>query len=304
MLCLLVWTWAIPVFAAEPPITALTFSPDGQDVVIGSQAGITVCEWPSLRKVKQLPSDQAGIHAVAFAPGGKRLAVAGGVPSEQGTVEIYSWPELDLEMTLRGHDDTIQTIEWRDDEVFVTGSLDHEIAIWSLLESKPLRRLAGHSKGVTTVEFLADGKQLLSGSIDQNVRLWDVESGQLLRTLNNHTRPIHASRRRPQREGLPMVATASDDRTVRFWQPTIGRMVRFCRLDQIPLALTWLGDGTLLLVACSDGAVRCIDPETAEVKRVIPVLKDWAYVIEVDPSGSGVVVGGREGQLQQLSLDE
>ena len=38
-----------------------------------------------------------------------------------------------------------------------------------------------------------------------------------------------------------MVASASADRTIRIWQPTIGRLVRYVRLEAEPLSIAWLG---------------------------------------------------------------
>ncbi len=38
--------------AAEPPITALRFSPEGDAVVIGSQAGVYVRSWPDLKQTR------------------------------------------------------------------------------------------------------------------------------------------------------------------------------------------------------------------------------------------------------------
>ena len=84
-----------------------------------------------------------------------------------------------------------------------------------------------------------DGKTLVSAGVDQSVRVWDLESAKLIRSLNQHTKPVHALALRPTEVGLPMVASAAGDRTIRLWQPTIGRMVRYVRLDAEPLNIAW-----------------------------------------------------------------
>jgi len=37
--------------------------------------------------------------------------------------------------------------------------------------------LTGHSGGVTSVSFSADGKRIVSGSSDSLIKIWDVKTG-------------------------------------------------------------------------------------------------------------------------------
>jgi outer membrane protein assembly factor BamB len=78
-------------------------------------------------------------------------------------------------------------------------------------------------------------------------------------------------------------------------------MVRFARLPSEPRAVTWSTDGTSILVACKDGALRAIDPETVEVRQTIPAIDGVAYALAVAPDGS-ILVGGRNGQLKRIVI--
>ena len=100
-----------------------------------------------------------------------------------------------------------------------------------------------------------------------------------------------------------MIASVSDDRTVRLWQPTIGRMVRFAQLDSTPLVVDWLTDGTYAVVASADGHVRLIDPDTVEVIQDLPAVTGWAYSLGVHPTDGSLLIGGREGQLSRVVPD-
>ena len=97
-----------------------------------------------------------------------------------------------------------------------------------------------------------------------------------------------------------MIASAAADRSIRLWQPTIGRMVRYARLDAEPLKMVWLPDGVRIAAACDDGHLRIIDAEEVEVLRDIPALEGWAYSIAVHPTAAFVVVGGSGGQLRSI----
>lgn len=291
---------AVRLSAAEPPVTSIAFAPDGESVIAGSQAGLSVYGWPSLVESRKIECSLAGIHDLAFSRDGKILAVAGGVPAEEGRVELRNWPAGDLQNELGGHEDTVTSVEWVDDRRLATASLDHTVAVWDLGSGERLHHLRGHSKGVATLGVLHDQVTLLSGGLDNSLRVWDIRSEAVTRSLDNHTRRIHQLAVRPFSSALPMVATVSADRTVRFWQPTIGRMVRFRRLDSAPLSLAWSSDGRKLAVSCGDGSVRLLDPETAEMVADYSAVNGWAYALAVHPTDGSLVVGGQNGQLQRV----
>ena len=286
--------------AAEPPVAAIAFAPDGQSVVVGSQAGLAVHGWPKLELRKILATVVVNVHDLAFSPNGESLAVAGGIPSEEGLVEIFAWTKGESLYVCKGHEDSVLAVAWKSDSSFATASLDHEVVLWDAQTRKPVQRLEGHSRGVSALCFLSKGQLLISGSIDQNLRVWNTESAEMVRTLNNHTREVHQLALRPHVSGLPMIASVSDDRTFRLWQPSIGRMVRFAQLKSTPLAVAWLPDGSQAAVACTDGRVRLIDPDTAEVVEDLPAVDGWAYSLGVHPTDGSLLVGGRKGQLKRI----
>jgi WD40 repeat protein len=289
--------------AAEPPVTAIAFAPDGRFVVVGSQAGLTVHRWPDLKQHKKLDTKIVNVHDLAFSPNGRSLAVAGGTPSEAGFVEVFAWPNGNSSSLFKGHEDSVLAVAWKNNSTFATVSLDHEVAVWDVKTQKRVQRLKGHSRGVSDVCFLRTGNLLVSGSLDQNLRVWNTKSEEMIRTLNNHTKEIHQLALRPVATGLPMIASVSGDRTVRFWQPTIGRMVRFAQLNSIPLAVVWLRDGSHVAVAATDGHVRLIDPDTVEILQDIPAVDGWAYSLGVHPTDGSLLVGGRNGQLKRIVLE-
>jgi WD40 repeat protein len=288
--------------AAEPPITALTFSPDGDSVIAVSQRGIGIHQWPSLRRLEQRDPTMGNLHDLSLAADGGRLAIAGGSPTESGVVEIRPWPLADSIKTLVGHTDSVMAIEWVGPTSLASASLDHQVMIWNTGSGEVLRILSGHSKGVTSLCWLAKEKLLVSAGIDQNLRVWDVQSGELLRSLHNHTSAVHDLATRPGDQAVSMVASVSADKTIRLWQPSIGRMVRFIRLNSEPLAVAWLTDGSAIVVACDDGHVRLIDPDTVEILEQLPGIDGWAYSIAVHPRDGSIVVGGTHGQLQRLTF--
>jgi WD40 repeat protein len=285
------------------PITALAFAPDGKSVLVGSQAGLEVRSWPGLEKVRAVPTTLPHVHDLAFSPDGKTLLAVGGAPAKRGTAELYSWPEAKLLGRVSPSKDLLLTAHWRHDSAaFVTAGADSSVRTFEARSLKELKLFEGHSRGVLAAVYLPGGSELVTAGLDESLRVWDANNGTLSRTLPNHTRPVLGLVVRPGAGKPPLVASIGEDRTVRLWQPTIGRLVRFARLKSVPLAVAWSRDGRTLLVACKDGMVRMIDPDTVEVRREVRAIDGLAYSLAVGRAGD-VLAGGQDGQLRKVTLN-
>ena len=292
---------SLSVVASEPPITALAFTPVAKQVVAVSQSGIHVYSWPELDHKRAIRTSALNLHCLAFSPNEKYLAVGGGAPSEEGVVEVFSWPEGEPVTRFDGHKDSVRSVVWQDDVKLLSGSIDRDIKLWHLKkEAIAVSTLKGHSRSVDSICLIGNGRTLVSSGADQSLRVWDVKAGSLIRSMNQHTKPVNALRLRPIRDGLPMVASAARDKTIRFWQPTIGRMVRYIRLDSEPLNIAWTNDGDRILATCVDGRLRVIDPIEVTVTQDLPATDGWAYAIALHPYDHSTAIGGINGQIRRI----
>ena len=147
------------------------------------------------------------------------------------------------------------------------------------------------------------GETAVSASRDQTLRVWNTNTGENLRTLHNHSRDVNGLALQPAASGLPVVASASADATVRFWQPTIGRMVRFARLPSEPLSIAWVAGAAKLIAGCRDGKARLIDPVSVNTTETLDVSDGWLYAISVDPlDDHRVVIGSTRGLIKILRI--
>jgi len=284
---------------ALPPITALAFTPDGKSVVAASQRGLQVLSWPALTAAKTIEIQTPNLHDLTFSRSGDRIAIGGGDPSETGLVEVLSWPTGEAVRQVGDHDDSVFASAYRSATELLSASLDKRIVLWDLQTGSAIRDFKGHSRGVTALCCLPDSKTFVSGSLDHSLRVWDTDTGALIRSLSQHTGAIHDLALHPGTDGLPMVASSATDRTIRFWQPTIGRMVRYMRLPSAALAIAWIGDETMV-ASCRDGKLRVVNTFDLSIEHELPAVTRLGYALALHPTDGSVAVGGVNGEIRRV----
>ncbi len=295
---------------AAPPITALAFAPDGHTLVVGSQAGLRLLALSDLQTPtaswEGLPP---AIHDVQFSASGDRLSVAGGIPGETGRVILFDWPARGRLWDREDAADVVYAVDWSGDgRQLATASHDGLGRVLSADDGGVAQRLRGHSAGLVDVTWV-DDQQVLTASRDATLRLWEAATGTLVRTFNNHVGSLTGVVRRPAEVGqrLPLVSSIGVDRTVRFWQPSIGRLVRFLRLETArPVTAVWLPGGDRLLVGTTAGEVLLIDPvatTSEQTWELAPPGEDmWITALAVDSDGRRMVAGDSRGRLHSVML--
>jgi WD40 repeat protein len=297
------------ILAAEPapPIVALAVTPDGSQVLAGSQSGVQIISLPELKATGAIATKLEQVHELVFGPRGEALAIAGGSPGERGAVEIWHWPAATLYLSHPAGNDVAYDVAWRPGglQLAIAGA-DKSVTLgFTPKDFRPsATRLLPHSAAVLAVLWLPRNDLVLSAGVDQTIRLIDPARPESVRSFENHTGAVRDLALHPSdQEGPPLVASAGADRTVRFWQPTIGRLVRFARLPSAPTAICWTPSGSHVLTACEDGRLRAVDPTTVAVTELAPALDGWAYAVAALPGGKSAVLAGERGQLRLVPLD-
>ncbi len=99
--------------------TALAIVPDGQQIVTGSQAGISLWRLSDQTKVRDIATTLEHVHDVVFSTRRPLSVSIGGAPAEVGTAELLRWPSGELHKRMSIGDDLLLRAAWSSDSSWV-----------------------------------------------------------------------------------------------------------------------------------------------------------------------------------------
>jgi WD40 repeat protein len=250
--------------------------------------------------LETIPFDLPRVAALAFDQHGRLLAVGGGAPGEFGRALIIDWKSKQTLRIFDQHKDLVTAVAFSPGgSSLAVASADHTASIHSLHKTNsPPIKLVGHSAPVLDIAFDPGGRIILTASADRSIKVWSTE-GKLLRSLGNHTEIVHKLAVRLTNSGQLECASASDDETVRIWQPQTGRMVRIVRNHNEPVySIAYSADGTALFSAGKSGVVRRIDVASDEILGEWKAHSEPIFSLGVSPAGNMLASGDWLGDVR------
>lgn len=113
------------------------------------------------------------------------------------------------------HDGPVRSVDFHPTQpLFVSGSDDYSIKVWSLNTRKCIFTLNGHLDYLRTVSFHHDLPWILSCSDDQTIRIWNWQNRQEIACLTGHNHYVMLAQFHPTDD---LIVSASLDQTVRVW---------------------------------------------------------------------------------------
>ncbi|MEI6233377.1 MAG: c-type cytochrome domain-containing protein [Planctomycetota bacterium] len=281
------------------PVTALVFSPDGSELVVGGVRELTVWNASTGALVRRISNVAPRIFALAFHPDAAVIAAAGGAPGEFGEVRLFDFKTGEMRMQVAGSIDAIMDVKFSPDgKRLATAGADHHINIFTVETGARIRHLSVHSDAVTSVAFSPDGKQLASVGLDRSAKVFDIESGKLVSTYREHTGPLYAVAFAP---GGKEIISAGREKQIQQWSAADAKKVR--TLDEPDVLKFAVGEKTIFLGGANK-RLRQFDYAGAESKISFAPLTDWIYAVAVHSGTKRVAVGCYDGTVSIFNLDD
>jgi WD40 repeat protein len=287
----------------DDKITTVAFSPDGNRLTTASEDS-TARIWSvsTGRTLITLSGHTNTVTWAGFTPDGERIATA----SADSTARVWDARSGRLLLTLTGHTNPIEGAAFDPTgATLFTASWDGTVKIWDASTM--------HAESILGLAFKpGNGELLATASADKTVKLWKVASdrdttcpdmtGGTLKaasqprfTLQGHNDSVGSVAFSPNGE---LLATASDDQTVRLWKVGSGQIVNTLSGHRdIINDVAWSADGNLLATAASDGVIIWAVPSGKIVHRLVQTHPVQVNSVAFDPEGTSLASADDNGTV-------
>ncbi|XP_018613538.2 telomerase protein component 1 isoform X2 [Scleropages formosus] len=291
-----------PVIAMAQSSTYLASASEDFTIALWSIQDLTANPFTDPSPVSLLRGHSKGVTCLCFSPSGEQL-LSGGKDQALLVWNVMSSPPSLSQSLLHCHGDWITGCAWTPHFV-VSCSVDCTVRLWDLSTGHWVQEFSG-SDSLTSVCCLQ--KYVIAGSGQGELLVWNSESGVEITKIPAHKSTIHqccvldhtdSGKSQEVNEENLMVATASDDGIVKFWQPLKVHHHSTISEHSGGIQAAAMGQDVVsaFLTVSEDFSLRswCIDTAMEEC----PIKKGSVTALCFSPLGQLVLLGYTSGRVE------
>lgn len=208
------------------------------------------------------------VTAVVFTPDGKSI-----VSCSQTGLQVFSWPDLQLQKTVRVAYANIHCMTFSPDgQRLATGggnpSEEGVVEVFAWPECISEMQLSNHSDSVTSIAWRGNN-QLVSASLDRSLSQWNLGTKKAVNTYLGHSRGVSSVCILNSGE----MVTAGHDQSVRVWHAESGNLIRSMNQHSMPVNSMALcpasSDKPMVATAAKDRTIRFWQPTIGRMMRYV-----------------------------------
>jgi WD40 repeat protein len=245
--------------------TIFAVAPVGHAVASTGFGGSTVTVWDARNgKVLAATHGLQQVHALAFAPDGRRLAIGSGAAAR-----IWEWPTRRTRHVLRRHRRLVTNVRFSGDGTrLATASLDGTAVVWDARSGRFRAVVGGNRRSeVRDVSFSAKGDRLVTVHADGAARLWNTATGAEIAADGGGDLRVVVAVLSPDGR---LFATGSEDGAAHVWSFPAGRRVaEFGGHEGRLTGLAFDPSSRIVASASGDGTARLWSARTGDELSVL-----------------------------------
>lgn len=227
--CPEVWLWEVSTgrletkvsHSGEDSLTCVSWSPDGRRLAVGGNRGqfyqcdthgTVLDSWEGVR-----------VQCLAYRADGKNILAA----DTHHRVRSYNFEELSDQPLLQEDHAIMSFITDQTDRYALLNIATQGVHMWDIRDKALVRKFSGITQGFYTIHSCFGGLDqsfVASGSEDNKVYIYHVRRDDPIAVLTGHSRTVNCVAWNPVYHQV--LASASDDNTVRLWGPSPQSRVR------------------------------------------------------------------------------
>ncbi|CAM9623274.1 unnamed protein product [Phaeothamnion confervicola] len=272
------------------------------------------------------------INDLCFSPDGRKLVVAVG-----NRVLVYDSKDGNLLHSLRGHKDTVYTVDWSGDgKRFASGGADRTVIIWNSKaegmlkythndsvqrvthdpstgvlasctgldfglwsqEEKSVNKHKVHAKILSAAWALA-GRLLALGFVDGKISIRDRDGAE--KVSMSRTAPVWCLAWSTAPDELDLLVVGCWDQTLSFYKSTGAQQNKDRKLDYNPCTLGYCHGGDYIVIGGSDRKTTLLTREGVKI-GVVCAKNGWVWSAKGRPGHDSVAVGCDDGSIELYRL--
>jgi WD40 repeat protein len=277
----------------DAPISASTFSADGELVAVAERGGpVHVLDAASGKPLRAFAGDPLDFAGIEFSRDGRRLFAF----TRRGDVRLWDLDAGRLHLAFAADRDRINEIRLdASGRRFATvGSEGYKV--WSALRGSLILFVPTALNQYASADLSSDGDTLVTADYDNSVaQVWDVRSGRRLQSLDLHNGGISAATFDNQGQ---RVLLASRDGRAEIWRSQVKPAWRYDSFETYPYTARFDREGRRMIAAAGDlaqGSVLVFDVASRALLQRLQGHRGGLYDARFSPSQEHILTASRDG---------